>query len=70
DVHEAIIRKVTVFSDALSVDFIEFLHSALPGTKYCIEEIKKVLHEGAKEFSTEKQAMAADVADLIEKEFA
>ena len=70
DVHEAIIQKVTVFSDALSVDFIEFLHSALPGTKYCIEDIRKVLYDGAKEFSTEKQAMAADVADLIEKELA
>ncbi len=69
-VHGGTVDTVTIFSDTLSVEFIEFLQSALPGTRYCLNEIRDVLISGTREMSSEMQMMAHDVVALIEREFA
>ncbi len=67
DVQNGSIESLTIFSDALSVEFIEFLQSVLPGTPYALEAITNVLKQGSKTLPPE---MIGDVISLIAKEFA
>lgn len=67
DVQSGKIEALTIFSDALSVEFIEFLQSVLPGTPYSIEAITEVLEHPPKTLPVE---MIGDVISLITKEFA
>lgn len=69
-VHKGVVQSVTLFSDTLSVEFIEFLQSALPGTRYCPEDIRATIISGTQHMSEELQSMAEDVAALIERELA
>lgn len=68
DVKEGKIAKLNIFSDSLSVEFIEFIQTTLPGTRYEFQDIAKVLLEGTRNMSTDIQSMAADVAALVQKE--
>ena len=65
-----VIDQVHIFSDSLSVEFIEFLQEMLPETHYCPHEINQVLIEGTKSKPDDFHGMASDVAHLIEKELA
>ena len=69
-VQGGIVDSVKLFSDTLSVEFIEFLQSALPGTRYCPNEIRDVLISGTQTMSSEMQSMAEDVATRVERELA
>lgn len=69
DVQSGKIHDVNIFSDALSVEFIEFLHTALPGTDYSMPAILAVLQQGTKNTSPEMHEMISDVTSLIAKEF-
>jgi hypothetical protein len=70
DVHEAHIKDVQIFSDALSIELIEFLQSTLPGLAYRPSEIKEALLFGSSaELSPDLREMVADVISLIEEEF-
>jgi lipoate-protein ligase A len=64
------ISHITIFSDCLSVEFIEHLQTILPGTRYHIEDITRVLREKTLPLSEEFRLMAQDVATLVEKELA
>lgn len=70
DVQEARIKNVQIFSDALSIELIEFLQSTLPGLAYRPTEIKEALLLGSSaELSPDVREMVADVISLIEEEF-
>jgi len=68
DMRRAKVDQVKVFSDALSVEFIEFLQEALIGLAYGNTSIAAGLEERSQGLSAQHQAMAHDVALLIVKE--
>lgn len=68
DIREGKIAGLNIFSDSLSVEFIERVQEVLPGTRYTPEDIRYTLLDGTKDLPPEIQAMAVDVAALVEKE--
>lgn len=66
EVHDARIKHVQIFSDAISVELIEFLQAHLPGLSYNPAEIRKALGSQATKLPSEVQPMVFDVIDLIE----
>jgi len=68
DIQKGKIHAVSLYSDTLSVEFIEFLQSVLPGLPYTGKAIGETLEREAAPLSGEIRSMAADVAHLIAKE--
>jgi lipoate-protein ligase A len=70
DVQKSVINQVKIFSDSLSVEFIELLHSSLENIKYDLTTIKESLLKNAASGDNTIKEMVNDVIELIEKEFA
>lgn len=68
DVREAIIQQVTVYSDALAVEFIANLQNMLVGLHYDSRTIVAGLEKQASEFPELQREMTSDVISLITKE--
>ncbi len=69
NVQKGVIKEVALSSDALVVEFIEFLQEILPNTLYTNEAIFSTITEHAKtELPETLFSMALDVADLLFKE--
>ncbi len=68
DVKEGRIGQLNVFSDSLSVEFIELVKHVLPGVRYCPSEIRAALLPEAGDMEMQMRSMAEDVANLLEKE--
>ncbi len=68
-VQKGIIKEVALSSDALSVEFIEFLQEILPSTPYTKVDIyEKIISMGDKKLPLDLRNMAKDVATLLHKE--
>lgn len=68
-VQKGIIKEVALSSDALSVEFIEFLQEILPLTPYTKDEIyKKIITMSSSHLPPSLHSMAKDVASLLQKE--
>ncbi len=68
-IHNGIIQEAEIASDALSVDFIEFLHRSLPGTPYTDDSVyHAVVDRISLELPGEYRDMAHDVARLLRRE--
>ncbi|MFA5513306.1 MAG: lipoate--protein ligase [Sphaerochaetaceae bacterium] len=69
DVHSSIIKEVEIFSDALSVELINYLKDSLKNQKYDIKNLKHALLEGSSDKESTFKNQLNDVVSLIEKEF-
>ncbi len=68
-VKKGIIEEVSLSSDALSVEFIEFLQKILPSTPYTKDEIyQRIVTMSKQELPSFLASMALDVANLLQKE--
>jgi len=68
-IHGGRIQDLEISSDALSVEFIEYLMRVLPGTAYTDEAVyEAVVGNIESELSGEYHGMAQDVAALLQKE--
>ena len=67
---KSVINQVKIFSDSLSVEFIELLHNSLENIKYDLATIKESLLKNGNSNDNTIKEMVNDVIELIEKEFA
>ena len=68
-IHGGLIQDLEISSDALSVDFIEYLMKVIPGTAYTDTAIyEAIVGNIGNELSDEYHTMAQDVATLLQKE--
>ena len=68
-VQKGVIEKVALSSDALSIEFIEFLQDILPLTPYTPKDIyDKIISRSKEKLPDSLQSMALDVATLLQKE--
>lgn len=68
DVEGAIIKRVALASDALSVELLELIQQTLPSLPYDGVVIREALIKASQDHSLEIQSMAKQVAALIEEE--
>ena len=68
DVREAVIQQVTVYSDALAVEFIANLQKVLVGLHYDSKTLVAALEREACEVEEIQRMMTSDVISLITKE--
>ncbi len=69
DVKDAHIASVTIFSDSLSVELIEFLQAQLPSIPYEPTQIGRKLLDSSQDQPEDFRDMVRDVVDLIREEF-
>ncbi|NCB00570.1 MAG: lipoate--protein ligase [Spirochaetia bacterium] len=68
-VQKGLIKEVALSSDALAVEFIEFLQNILPQTPYTKQDIySKIINLASIELGESLQSMALDVATLLYEE--
>ncbi len=68
-IHGGVIKDLEIASDALSVDFIEYLTEVIPGTAYTNDAIyHAIMDRIGTELPEGYHGMASDVAQLLQKE--